>query len=459
MSTTLKDALQYVRTHRNAHLDGLKTFLTFPSVSALSQHKKDVQKTAEFLADEMRRIGLEHIQIFPTDGHPIVYGDWLHAEGKPTALIYGHYDVQPVDPEALWESPPFQPEIRGGKLYARGASDDKGQVWMHLKALEAYLQTNGSLPINVKVLIEGEEEIGSPHLPPFVEQNAERLQSDLVVISDSTLLGPGQPAICYGLRGLAAMEITVKGAKSDLHSGLYGGVVQNPLQALAHILASFHDDDGRVAIPHFYDDVRPLSEEEKRAWQTIAPDDKQWAEELGVPTLFGEKGYTPLERNWARPTLEINGMGGGFQGEGIKTVLPNEARAKISCRLVPDQDPDHILSLIEDHIKQLNLPGVRVSCQRFDTGRPFLTPYDHPAIQAAKEAYEAAYGKEAVFIRMGGSIPIVEDFSRILGVPVALMGFGLPTENFHAPNEHFHLENYDKGIDTLLYYWDTLSKA
>ncbi|MBE3595646.1 MAG: dipeptidase [Hydrogenibacillus sp.] len=443
-------ALEYLAAHREAHLQGLLDFLRLKSISALPAHRDDVRRTARFVAEALKEAGLSTVRIEETKGHPIVYGEWLGAPGRPTVLLYGHYDVQPVDPEALWTTPPFEPDIRDGKIYARGASDDKGPVWMHIKALEAMMNTAGSLPVNVKVLIEGEEEIGSPHLEPYVARHREALRADVVLISDTTLLGPGQPAITVGLRGLAALEVRLKGARGDLHSGLYGGIVMNPIQALVQLLSTLHDADGRVRVPGFYDDVRPLSAEERAAMAALAPTEDQLLSELDVPALFGEAGYTPLERNWARPTLELNGIFGGFQDEGIKTVIPSTAGAKISCRLVPDQDPKRIQALIADHLRRHTPPGVTLEVTFFDTGRPFLAPADHPAVQAAADALSQAYGKETAFIRMGGSIPIVEAFDRLLGAPIVLMGFGLPTENFHAPDEHFHLENYDRGLEALV---------
>jgi len=449
----------HLETHRNTHLKELKDLLSIPSVSALSAHKPDSKRAAEWLADSLQAAGLENVKIMPTDGNPIVYADWLHADSDITALIYGHYDVQPVDPLELWQTPPFEPDIRDGKIYARGATDDKGQIFMHIKAVEALLKTEGKLPINVKFCIEGEEEIGSPALEPFVEQNKDRLAADVLVISDTPMLEKGKPAICYSLRGLCAMQIDIRGANSDLHSGIYGGGVANPLHALAAILASMHDERGRVAVEGFYDRVRPLTEEEQQAFRDLRYDEEALKKELNVSELYGEEGFSFLERTWARPTLEINGIYGGFQGEGIKTVLPSEAHAKLSCRLVGDQDPKEIQELIEKHVYAHTPPGVQVKVTRMDTGRPFETPYDHPVIQAAMRAYEKAYEATPALTRMGGSIPIVEGFGRLLNVPVVLMGFGLPGENFHAPNEHFHLENFNKGLITICEYWKELAQV
>ncbi|MGB2994023.1 MAG: dipeptidase, partial [Paenisporosarcina sp.] len=443
----------YFETKREEHLNELKEFLRIPSVSALSDHKSDMQTAAAWLADSLTKAGLENVSIDETKGHPVVYADWLHAEGKPTILVYGHYDVQPVDPLNLWESEPFDPQVRDNKLYARGASDDKGQVYMHVKAIEALFKTEGSLPVNVKFCIEGEEEIGSPNLPEYVLANTEKLSADIIVISDTGMQGPGKPAVCYGLRGLAGVQIEVKGAKSDLHSGLYGGGVQNSIHALVEVLDSFRDAEGTIQVDGFYDNVLPVTEEERAAYAALEFDEEALKKELGVEELFGEKGFTHLERTWVRPTLEINGVFGGFSGEGIKTVLPAEAGAKITCRLVPNQDPDEIVAKLKAHIEKHKPIGVSVEVTEFDKGKPFITPFDHPAIQAAGRSYEKVYNVPTSYVRGGGSIPIVAAFDEILGLPVVLMGFGLASENFHAPNEHFHLENFDQGLRVIGDYY------
>ncbi|MBX5437033.1 MAG: dipeptidase [Alicyclobacillaceae bacterium] len=447
----------FLNAHRADHLERLQQFLRYPSISALSEHKADVRACAEFVAREAARAGLEHVQILETDGYPVVYADWLHAPGKATVLVYGHYDVQPVDPLDQWHTPPFDPLIRDGRIYARGASDDKGQVFMHLASFEALLKTSGSLPVNVKLCIEGEEEIGSPHLAGLLAQQLDRFRADAVVISDTTMLGPNRPAVCYGLRGLAGLQIDVRGPAHDLHSGLYGGGVQNPIHALVELLASMHRPDGRVAIEGFYDDVAPVSDEERRALAELGADEAAIAADLGVPALYGEAGYSFTERTWIRPTLEVNGIYGGFQGEGTKTVIPATAHAKITCRLVPNQDPLRILDLVEQHVQRHTPPGVTVSVTRRETGKPYVTPFDHPVIRAAAQAYERAYGTAASFTRMGGSIPIVETLDRLLQAPVVMMGFGLNDENFHAPNEHFSLENFDKGMRALCHLWKGLA--
>ncbi|MFJ7934219.1 dipeptidase [Sporosarcina sp. NPDC096371] len=451
--THLETLDSYFKEQRDEHLGQLTEFLQIPSISSLSEHRGDMQKAAEWLKNSLQKAGLENLSIDETDGHPVVYGDWLHAEGKPTILIYGHYDVQPVDPLHLWESAPFEPAIRDNKLYARGASDDKGQVFMHVKAVEALMQKTGSLPVNVKFFIEGEEEIGSPNLEKYIEANKDKLAADVIVISDTGMQGPGQPAVCYGLRGLCGVQIDIQGAKSDLHSGLYGGGVQNPIHALAEVLASFRDQEGTIAIEGFYDNVRSLSDEEREAYQALGFVEEALKEEVGVTELFGEKGFSYLERTWARPTLEVNGIFGGFSGEGIKTVLPAEAGAKVTCRLVPDQDPDEIIEKLKAHIEQHKPAGVTVTVNEFDKGKPFITPFDHPAIQAAGRSYEKVYNVPTAYTRGGGSIPIVAAFDEILQLPVVLMGFGLSSENFHAPNEHFHLENFDQGLRVISDYY------
>lgn len=443
---------QYFKDHRSDHLEELKAFLRIPSVSSLTEHKEDVRKAAEWLRSAMEKAGLENAEVFETDGHPVVYADWLHAEGKPTVLVYGHYDVQPVDPLNLWETPPFDPHVRDNKLYARGASDDKGQTFMHVKAVEALLALNGELPVNIKFIVEGEEEIGSPTLPKYVAENQEQLKADVIVISDTGMQGPGRPAVCYGLRGLAGIQIDVKGPKGDLHSGLYGGAVQNPLHAVVEILQSFRDKEGVIQVEGFYDDVLEVSDEERAEFAALEFDLENEKQELGITEDFGEKGYSFVERTWIRPTLEINGITGGFSGEGIKTVLPAEASAKITCRLVPNQDPDDIVKKLRAHVEANKPAGVKVTISDFDKGQPFLTPYDHPAIQAAGRSYEKIYNVKTAFTRMGGSVPIVAVFDQVLGLPVVLMGFGLASENFHAPNEHFHLENFDKGLRVISDY-------
>jgi acetylornithine deacetylase/succinyl-diaminopimelate desuccinylase-like protein len=450
----------YFKEHRDEHLKQLQDFLRIPSISAISTHKDDVRQAAGWLEKELKRIGMTKVEVMETGGHPVVYAERLEQTGGPTALIYGHYDVQPVDPLNLWETPPFEPAIRDEKLYARGASDDKGQVFMHLKVIEALLKQEQKLPVNVKLLIEGEEEIGSANLDRFITEHKELLKADVVVISDTGLYAPGVPSITYALRGLAAMEVEVIGAKGDLHSGLFGGAAPNAIHELVALLASLRRPDGGVAVPGFYDGVRDLSAEERQSFAALGFDEPEYKQELRVKSLTGEPGFSPLERLWARPTLEVNGIFGGFQGEGTKTVIPCSAGAKITCRLVPDQDPEQVLNAIEAHLQAHCPPTVTVKVDRAKgNSRAAITPIDHPAIKAAAEALKEAYGKETRYIRTGGSIPVVVTFDRQLGLPSVLMGFAQEDENFHAPNEHFHLANFDLGLRALYAFWHKLAKA
>jgi acetylornithine deacetylase/succinyl-diaminopimelate desuccinylase-like protein len=448
---------QYFAEHRERHLNELKQLIRIPSVSALSQHKPDMQAGAEWVANSLKEAGAEHVEVMETAGHPIVYGDWLHAEGKPTVLVYGHYDVQPAEPLELWESDPFEPEIRDGKMYARGATDDKGQMFIHIKAVEAWMKTYGPLPVNIKFCIEGEEEITSPSLAPFIEQHKDKLGADLVLISDGPLVAEGQPSVEYGLRGMAGCEVTVQAANTDVHSGLFGGGVPNAIHALTDMLSSFHRTDGSVAVEGFYDGIAPLSDEERDNFSKLPIDEEQIRRTLGLSALSGEEGYSFVERTTARPTLEITSVTGGFQGEGIKPIVPAKASAKIACRLVHPQKPDDIMDKIELHLQKVCPPGVTVSLRKLLRGNPYTAPIDHPAIRAAAVAYEDIYGKPVVYTRSGGSIPIIETFSRLIKAPVVLMNFGLPDENLHAPNEHFDLSNFDKGLLTVCRYWELIT--
>ncbi|MDR6123535.1 acetylornithine deacetylase/succinyl-diaminopimelate desuccinylase-like protein [Bacillus sp. SLBN-46] len=451
---------ELVSNEHTQNVEELKDLLRIPSISSLSEHKEDIQKAASWIAKKLESIGTEHVEIIQTKGHPIVYADWLHQENAPTVLVYGHYDVQPVDPVHLWETPPFEPTIRDQKIYARGATDDKGQTFLHIKAVETLLKSEGKLPVNVKFCIEGEEEIGSPHLPPFLAENKEKLACDVVVISDSDMWDRGVPAITYSLRGLCALEFSLKTANSDLHSGMYGGGVQNANHLLVQLLSTLHDENGKVKVEHFYDDVVELTEFEKEQIKALDFNEDKLKQTLGLTELTGGENndFPYSERINSRPTLEINGLWGGFQGEGTKTVIPNEAHAKITCRLVHNQNPLKIQGLIKKHLEEHAPKGCTVNVTLQDTGNPFLTPIDSPMIQKAAEAYETVYGKAPVFKREGGSIPIVSDFSHSLHAPVVLMGFGLPDENLHAPNEHFNLENFDKGILTICSFLGLLNK-
>ncbi len=437
--------------------DELFEFLRIPSVSARSEHRQDTVRAAEWLAARMRDVGLT-TEVVPTDGHPIVIGEWRKAgDGAPTVLIYGHYDVQPAEPLELWESPPFEPTVRHGRIYARGAVDDKGQLYLHVKALEAHLRTRGTLPINVVVLAEGEEEIGSPNLANFVETQAKRLGCDAVVISDSSMFAPGLPSILSSLRGLTYLQIDVQGAAVDLHSGSYGGAVINPATALARIIATFHDEHLRVAIPGFYDKVREWTPDARKRIQALPFDEGKFRDEVGAPSLGGEDGQSTLERIWTRPTCEINGLLSGYTGEGAKTVLPAAAMAKVSCRLVPDQDPDDIATLVRAHVERVAPPGVTVTIRALHGGRPWRADLQGPLYDAARRALTAAFGKEPVIVGEGGSIPVVGDFERILGAPVLLVGFGLPGENAHAPNEWMSEENFVKGTRAIAALWDEMA--
>jgi len=454
--TAIDSALSMADSARTRFLDELKAFLRIPSVSTESRYAAEVRRCAEFVAADLQRMGMERVAILPTAGHPCVYAEWLGAPGRPTVLVYGHYDVQPVDPENLWTSPPFEPTERDGYLYARGASDDKGQVHAHLKAAEAYLASSGRLPINLKFIIEGEEEIGSEHLPALIRAERTRLQADVVVISDGAMFARGLPAICYGLRGLAYWQIDLVGPRSDLHSGVYGGAVANPIEVLAHLLAALKDDRGRIQVPGFYDDVREISAEERARIARLPFDEEAFRRELGVAELFGEEGYSTLERRWVRPTLEINGIVGGFTGEGSKTVLPSRAAAKLSSRLVPDQDPERIGDLVEAYLRRLCPPTVSLTFTRLAAAQPVVTPLDHPAVRAAERALEHGFGRSPVYIREGGTIPVVATFAAELGIPSVLVGFGLNDDHLHAPDERFLLENYFGGIRTLIWLWAEL---
>jgi acetylornithine deacetylase/succinyl-diaminopimelate desuccinylase-like protein len=447
----------YLDQNRSRFQDELFDFLRIPSVSARTEHNADTRRAAEWLQQKMTEAGLE-TSLHETAGHPVVLGEWRGAGADaPTVLIYGHYDVQPPEPLELWTSPAFEPEIRDGRIYARGSVDDKGQLYLHVKAIEAHLQANGRLPVNVIVLAEGEEEVGSEHLMPFVEKHADRLKADAVVISDSTMFAPGTPSIGASLRGLAYFEIRVRGARSDLHSGSYGGAVANPATALARIIASFHDDDGRILIDGFHDDVVTAPEFVDQI-RTLPFDEAAYRDEVGVAELFGEKGYTTYERLWIRPTVEVNGLLSGYTGEGAKTVLPGYAMAKVSCRLVPDQDPKRIETLMQQHVERVTPPGVTVEVVALHGGKPWRARLEGRLYEAAARALGDAFGRESIYAGEGGSIPIVPEFERVLGAPVLLMGFGLPGENAHAPDEWMSLENFEKGAWAAARLLDELAR-
>ena len=452
------NVVDFINVNRDRYLEELKGYLAIPSISALPEHAADVRRCAEWTAQELTRIGLQQVRLFETPGNPVVYGEWLGAAGAPTILFYGHYDVQPVDPVDLWDSPPFEATVRDGEIYARGSADDKGQIFMHFKAIEAWLTQSGSLPVNIRIFIEGEEEVGSKHLDQFVRDHKDQLAADVVVISDSPMFDRGIPSICYGLRGLAYFQIDVRGTKSDLHSGSFGGAVANPAFVLAQVLAQMKDRGGRIRIPGFYDDVRPLRDEEREQWKRLPFNEKKYRKELAAPKLFGESGYTTLERVWARPTFEVNGLLAGFTGEGAKTVIPAKAMAKVSMRLVPDQDPDKVADLFETYLKKIAPKTVDLALTRMHGGRPWMADFDNPFVQAAGRAIEQGFGKSPVFNREGGSIPVVSTFQEELGVPSVLFGIGLPDENAHAPNEKLDVSNFQNGIIATAFLYEEIGK-
>jgi acetylornithine deacetylase/succinyl-diaminopimelate desuccinylase-like protein len=451
--------IDFININREKYLDELKVLLAIPSISALPDHSDDVKRCAAWCADEMRRIGLENVRLIDTAGYPVVYGDWLGAPGAPTILFYGHYDVQPVDPLELWESPPFEATIRDGEIYARGSADDKGQVFMHLKAVEAHLKQNGRLPVNMKLIIEGEEEVGSLNLDDFIRAHRSELAADVVVISDTSMFDRGVPSICYGLRGLVYCQIDLRGSKGDLHSGVFGGAVANPAFVLAQMIAQMKDRSGRIKVPGFYDDVRPMEEAEREAWRQLPFNEKRYRKEFGIPKLSGEAGYTTLERTWARPTLEVNGLLSGFTGEGAKTVLPAVAMAKISMRLVPDQKPDKIADLFETYVRRITPKTVELKFTRMHGGKPWMTSFDNPFVQAAGRAIERGFGRKPIFTREGGSIPVVSTFQEELGLPSVLFGVGLPDENAHAPNEKLDVANFHNGIVASAYLYEEIANS
>jgi acetylornithine deacetylase/succinyl-diaminopimelate desuccinylase-like protein len=454
MATAVSSPLSYARDNQQRFLSELKELLRIPSVSTLPQHKEDVRRAAEFVADQMRRIGLENVEVIATEGHPLVYGDWLHASGKPTALCYGHYDVQPPDPLNEWKTPPFEPTERNQNLYARGAVDDKGQMYMHLKAIESLMKTEGRLPLNVRLIVEGEEEVGGESIAKFVREHSDRLKADFALVSDTEMFAPDLPTLCVGLRGLVYTEVEAVGAMVDLHSGIYGGVAPNPFEALARIISRLKDENGRILIPGFYDDVQEPSRDELKAWESLPFDEEHYRKtEVGSKELTGESGYSVLYRTWARPTLEIHGMPGGFIGAGAKTVIPARASAKISMRLVPDQDPEKIYKNYSEYVQSLAPRGITVNIKKHSAGPAIVIRTDNDFIKAATQAMHDVFKKDTVYIRSGGSIPIVGDFERHLKIPSVMMGFGLPDDNLHAPNEKFHIPNFYRGIESIILFF------
>jgi acetylornithine deacetylase/succinyl-diaminopimelate desuccinylase-like protein len=452
------ETLQYIDSNQERFLEELKDFLRIPSISADPEYTAETRRAAEYVADEARRLGLDNVAIHDTPGHPVVYADWMKAPGKPTVLIYGHYDVQPVDPLELWTDPPFEPTVRGDEIYARGSIDDKGQVHMHMKAIEALISTRGELPVNVKQIIEGEEEVGSPNLVPFIEQQKDLLACDAVMISDTTMYDYDMPSVTYGLRGLAYFEIHVVGPDRDLHSGMFGGAVANPINALCELIAAMKDEKGRIQLPGFYDDVIDVSSQERSELGRLPYNVDDFTKMIDIPETAGEAGYTDLERLWARPTLDVCGIWGGYQGEGAKTVLPSKAAAKVSMRLVANQDYTKIGDQLRAFVEAHKPAGVTVEVVELHGGPPALTPVDSLPVKAALSALEGAFGVKPFLIRSGGSIPVVADFERILGAPVVLMGFGLPDQNAHSPDEKMNLKNYYRGIKSAALFLDRFAE-
>lgn len=454
----MDQVLAYIDANRQRFVEELCAWVRIPAISALSEHAVDVAHNAEHLAQALRALGGERVSILPTPGHPAVFAEWNHAPGKPTLLVYGHHDVQPVDPLDEWHSPPFEATERDGRLYGRGVVDDKGQVWVHVKAIEAFLRSGrGKLPINLKLIVEGEEEVGSPHLGELLRANADLLRADYVCVSDTAMFGRGIPSLCVGLRGLIYFEILVSGPASDLHSGSFGGGIANPANALARILASMHHDDGRIAIEGIYDRVRELSPREREEIASLPHEDAAWLAFSGAPAAVGEAGYGTLERIWARPSLDVHGLSSGFQGQGAKTIVPARASAKLSFRLVPDQDPAEIARLFQEHVRRVTPPGVRVEVQTHGHGAPpYLAPTEHPVFEVAKRAFSKAFEKPTVFMREGGTIPFVRTIADATGKPCLLMGFGQPDENSHAPNEWLDLDNLHRGIKSAAWLYEEL---
>jgi acetylornithine deacetylase/succinyl-diaminopimelate desuccinylase-like protein len=451
-------AVNYARQNQQRFLNELKDLLRIPSISTLDEHIPDIRRAADFVANDLRRIGMENVEVIATKGHPLIYADWLHAPGKSTALMYAHYDVQPPDPINEWVSQPFEPAERNSNVYARGAVDDKGQLWMEVKALESLMKAgNGSLPINVKVLFEGEEEVGGEAIASYIRKEKARLKADFALVCDTELFAPDLPTLCVGLRGLVYTEIEAQGAKTDLHSGMYGGAAPNPLFALIEIIGKLKDAKGRILIPGFYSKVKAPSAAELKAWKKLPFNEEHYRKaEVGSTVLTGEPGYSVLYRTWARPTLEVHGMPGGFTAPGAKTVIPARASAKVSMRLVPNQDADDILKRYKNYLKKLTPKGIQINLKVWSKGPACVIGTDNKYIKAATEALHDVFKKETVFIRSGGSIPIVTDFQDVLKVPSVMMGFGLPDDNLHAPNEKFHIPNFYRGIESICLFFERL---
>jgi acetylornithine deacetylase/succinyl-diaminopimelate desuccinylase-like protein len=454
-------AVDYAKQNQHRFLNELKDLLRIPSVSTLPEHKDDVRRAAEFVASELKRIGLENVEIIPTEGHPLIYADWLHAAGKPTVLMYAHYDVQPPDPLDEWVTPPFEPTERNQNIYARGAVDDKGQLWMQVKALEALMKAgSGKLPLNVRIIFEGEEEVGGESIAKFVQEHPQRLKADFALVCDTELFAPDLPTLCVGLRGLVYTELEARGAMVDLHSGMYGGVAPNPFEALARIISKLKDENGKVLIPGFYDKVRPPTKEEQEDWDKLPFDEEHYRKtEVGSKELTGEPGYNVLYRTWARPTLEVHGMPGGFTGAGAKTVIPAKACAKVSMRLVPDQNSKEIFELFKKHVLTLVPRGIELNVKELHGADAIIIGTNNRFVKASTDAMREVFNKETVFIRSGGSIPIVGDFETYLKIPSVMMGFGLPDDNLHAPNEKFHIPNFYRGIESIIRFFQKVGEA
>jgi acetylornithine deacetylase/succinyl-diaminopimelate desuccinylase-like protein len=456
----LTAAVAFAKDNGDRFVEELKALLRIPSISTDPERVGDVRKAAQFVADELTRIGMQNVHLIETSdahrkGHPLVYADWLNAPGKATVLCYGHYDVQPAEPLDEWKSPPFEPEIRDGNIYARGAVDDKGQMWMHVKALESMMVAGGgTLPINVRVIIEGEEEVGGEGIAAFVRQHGDQLKADVALVSDTEMFAPDVPTLCVGLRGMIYTEIEVRGARTDLHSGMYGGAAPNPFVAISQIIAKLKDADGKILIPGFYDKVQKPTDAELKAWKALPFDEEEYREsEVGSIALTGEPGYSVLERTWARPTVDVHGMPGGFIGAGAKTVIPAKAVAKVSMRLVPDMTPAESFGQYKEYVESLTPKGCTVEVRLIHSGDPIVVSTDNKYVGMANEAMKTVFSKETVFVRGGGSIPIVGDFVRELGIPTLMMGFGLPDDNLHAPNEKFNLSNFHRGIESIVQFF------
>ncbi len=458
VTETTAAAVEFAKTNGKQFVEELKELLRIPSVSTAPEHRDDVRRAAQFCADELTRIGMEHVELIETatvdrpGGHALVYAEYLQATGKPTVLCYGHYDVQPAEPLDEWKSPPFEPTERDGNIYARGAVDDKGQMWMHVKAIEALMVAgHGVLPVNLRVILEGEEEVGGEGIAKFVREHGARLKADVALVSDTEMFAPDLPTLCVGLRGMIYTEIEARGARTDLHSGMYGGAAPNPFVALAQVIAKLKDEDGKILIPGFYDKVAAPTVAELQAWKALPFDEEEYREaEIGSSALTGEPGFSALERTWARPTLDVHGMPGGFVGSGAKTVIPAKAVAKVSLRLVPDMTPAESFAQYKSFVESICPKGIQLEVRLIHSGDPIVVSTDNEYVRAATESMREVFGKETVFVRGGGSIPIVGDFVRELKTPTVMMGFGLPDDNLHAPNEKFHLANFHRGIESII---------